>query len=258
MSATSEDQNYNNVNWDEVIKKEAIGIDGLDLGEVQEVGDTFIVTQVGLINKKKYHLPKSSVESFDGELLKFKINESDLNSFEQTEDQRFNDYSSFKSSDMSKELETVIPLVGEKLDVTKRIVEDNVTITKEPVKETKSVEIELMHEKITIEKKMINKEEENKHTKSADFTKDQPLIHKSPTNETPNEKEILESKVEFTIPIKREEPVITKTPYVREEVVVKKMPVRETKTITEEITHEEIDYDNSKISDVRGDDTSSA
>lgn len=49
--------NSKNINLDDTIKKEARGIDGLDLGKVIEIGETFVVTQRGLINKKKYHLP---------------------------------------------------------------------------------------------------------------------------------------------------------------------------------------------------------
>ena len=54
----------------------------------------------------------------------------------------------------------------------------------------------------------------------------------------------MESRTEISIPLKREEPVVTKKPYVKEEVIVKKKPVTETKTITENITHENIEYEN--------------
>ncbi len=45
MSTTN---NRENIDWDNVVKKGAIGIDGLDLGEVHEVGDTYVITQKGL------------------------------------------------------------------------------------------------------------------------------------------------------------------------------------------------------------------
>jgi hypothetical protein len=35
-------------------KKEATGIDDCDLGEVQQIGTDFIVTEKGIINKKRY------------------------------------------------------------------------------------------------------------------------------------------------------------------------------------------------------------
>ena len=36
-----------NINWDEVIKKEARGLNDYDLGEVQEVHDNLVVTKKG-------------------------------------------------------------------------------------------------------------------------------------------------------------------------------------------------------------------
>lgn len=131
-----------NINWNDIVKKEAIGTDGLDLGEVHEVGDTYLITQKGFINKKRYHIPKSFAESFDGDTLKLKINQSEMQSFEETKGQKFEGYSSFKSLDMSKELETKIPVMAENLEITKHMLEDKVNILKEPVREIKSVEID--------------------------------------------------------------------------------------------------------------------
>ena len=60
-------------------------------------------------------------------------------------------------------------------------------------------------------------------------------------------------KKNITIPIKKEEVgEVKKTPYVKEEVVVKKKPVTETKEVTEDITHEEIEYDNQSNIDKKG------
>ena len=152
----SNNNNKDNINWNNVLKKEAIGLNGEDLGEVHEVGDTYIITQKGLLNKKRYHIPMSSAESFDGDTLKLRVSESELKGFEETGGQKFDGYSSFKSSDMSKELETKIPVMAENLEVTKNIVEDKVNIIKEPIMETKTVEIELTHEMVTIERRPVD------------------------------------------------------------------------------------------------------
>ena len=56
------------IDWNSVIKKEAVGIGGIDLGEVYEIEDEYIVTQKGFLDKKWYHIPKSLVETFDGRL----------------------------------------------------------------------------------------------------------------------------------------------------------------------------------------------
>ncbi|WP_458746711.1 YsnF/AvaK domain-containing protein [Candidatus Nitrosocosmicus sp. T] len=231
--------NDKNIDLDSLAEKEAVGTDGLDLGTVKEIGGTFIITQKGLINKKKYHLPVSSIESFDGDVVRFAINETNLESYEQGEENKFDDYSSFKASDMSKAIETTIPLLSEDLQVTKKNIEDNIKIIKEPMKETKTAKIELMYEKITIEKKPIN----NEYNDLENFNiKNQ----KSSSNESESTTELEsqnDSKFKIIIPIKREEPVITKRSFVTEELIVRKQSVTETKTITEEITNEEIKND---------------
>jgi uncharacterized protein (TIGR02271 family) len=226
MSTTN---NRENIDWNNVVKKGAIGIDGLDLGEVHEVGDTYVITQKGLLNKKRYHIPISSVESFDGDMLKMRVNEVELHGYEEGGGQKFEGYSSFKSSDLSKELETKIPVMGESLDVSKRLTENKVRIIKTPVKEIKKVDIELTHEEITIERIPTN-----------DDTK--------PSGSTENP---VQSKTEIIIQLKREEPVVTKTPYVKEEVIVRKRPITETKTITEVLVDERVNYDDRLNEDLK-------
>ena len=227
----------NNIDWNIVLKKEAIGTGGVDLGEVYGVGDAYIITQKGLSDKKWYHIPKSSAESFDGNVLRLKVNESDLLSFEKTEDQEIRENSSTTSnlSGMPKETETTVPLMAENLEVVKHVTEDDIHITKEPIKETKTVEIELTREEISIERRSVQKDS-------------YPGLTSVQSNEqNPNASPIdgpVETRTVISIPLKREEPVITKTPYVKEEIVVKKKPVSETKSITEDITYERAKYDN--------------
>ncbi|HEY6536154.1 MAG TPA: YsnF/AvaK domain-containing protein [Candidatus Nitrosocosmicus sp.] len=217
-----------NIDWNKVIKKEAIGVDGLDLGKVHDVRDTYIITQRGFIDKKRYHIPKSSAESFDRDILRLRISESDLQGYEETEDQKFEGYSSFKSSDLSKEQETTIPVMAENLEVSKSIQEDRSKIIKEPITETKTVEIELAGEIITIERRPVNYNAGAASNESYNTESGGPA----------------ESRIEISIPLKKEVPVITKKPYVKEEIVVKKKPVTDTKSITEDVTHENIKYDN--------------
>jgi len=47
--------------WDELLKKEATGIDDCDLGEVQQIETEVIVTEKGIINKKRYCIPKNLI-----------------------------------------------------------------------------------------------------------------------------------------------------------------------------------------------------
>lgn len=233
--------NKDKINWNDVIKKEVIGTDGLDLGEVVQVGDNFIITQKGLLNKKRYIVPISTVENFDGETLKVKVSENDLLEYEEKTEPRFKDYSSFKSSDMTKEMETKIPLISEDLQITKKIVEDKVDVIKDPIKETKTVEVELTYEKVTIERIPIDKENLQSPAGSEISTK----------NSTTQIEKPVTSKTQISIPLKREVPVITKNPYIREEVVIKKRPVKETRTITAEVTNETFSYDETQSRDTK-------
>ena len=65
------------IDWSDVIKKEARASNDEDSGEVQEVGDNYIVVQRGLINKDKFYIPKDIVESYDGKVLRFSISEEE-------------------------------------------------------------------------------------------------------------------------------------------------------------------------------------
>jgi uncharacterized protein (TIGR02271 family) len=225
--------NKDNIDWTNVVKKEVIGTDGLDLGEVVEIGDNFIVVQKGLLNKKRYIIPISTTESFDGDILRVKVNENELSGYEETTEPKFKDYSTFKSSDMSKEMETKIPLIGENLVVSKKVVEDNVDIIKEPIKETKTVEIDLTYEKVNIERIPFNNDQ-----KDVKESSDQ-----NPGEGRSDVEKPVSSRTQISIPLKREVPVIIKNPYIREEVVIRKKPVKETKIITADVTNEEVTFE---------------
>jgi ferritin-like metal-binding protein YciE len=64
------------IDWNETIKKEARGINEYDLGEVQDVGISYIHTQKGIASKEQYYIPKYLVEGYDGATLWFKISET--------------------------------------------------------------------------------------------------------------------------------------------------------------------------------------
>ena len=68
----------NIIPWNEVIKKEARGINNEDFGEVQEIQGNYVLIQRGIINKETFYLPKDQAESYDGNILNFRISESDL------------------------------------------------------------------------------------------------------------------------------------------------------------------------------------
>src|ERR671933_102476 len=117
------------IDWSDVIKKEARGSNDEDLGEVQEVGDNYVLVQKGMINKDKFYIPKDKVESYDGDVLRFGISGEDAKS------RYLGDYpppSSFSSSTTASDeglsaarkaeetTATTVPITEERLDASKR------------------------------------------------------------------------------------------------------------------------------------------
>jgi uncharacterized protein (TIGR02271 family) len=224
----------NNIPWDETIKKEARGIDDADFGEIQSVDSEYIITQKGIIDKEFFSFPINLVQDYDGNRVLFKVTEEEArnsymesqnidfdqedlsNSEIETESTTTNDYDSLSNNTKEKE---VIPLMSEKLDVTTRELVDETVITKKPVKETKTIEVQLMREEIE-------------------------SIERRPPSSQIKAQNPVESPEEIKIPLKREEPQVTKKPYVKEEVIVKKKAITDKKEITEDVNSEELDTSN--------------
>jgi len=74
-----------NINWDDVIKKEARGLDDADLGEVQEVNNDTVITQKGIVSKDRYYLPKNLLSRFDGNKLWFNITKDEADRYKNNE-----------------------------------------------------------------------------------------------------------------------------------------------------------------------------
>ncbi|HEY6587896.1 MAG TPA: hypothetical protein VIY98_06355 [Nitrososphaeraceae archaeon] len=75
----------NNIEWNNVIKKEARGIDDADFGEVQEVGVEHIVTQKGILDKDKYYIPKNLVDRFEDGVVYFSITNEEAKHYKEHE-----------------------------------------------------------------------------------------------------------------------------------------------------------------------------
>ncbi|MFL6360095.1 MAG: YsnF/AvaK domain-containing protein [Nitrososphaeraceae archaeon] len=202
------------IDWSDVIKKEARGSGDEDLGEVQEVGENYILVQRGLINKDKFYIPKDIVESYDGEVLRFSISEEDAKSRFLGDSPPPTIAENEGLTAARKAEETTVPLTEERLDASKRESTREATITKEPITETKTVEVPVTHEEISVERRPA-------------------------TGSTTAEKPV-QSRTETKVPLKQEEVQVTKQPYVKEEVSVKKKPVTETRTVSEQVTSEKV------------------
>jgi uncharacterized protein (TIGR02271 family) len=217
MSNTNE-----SISWENVIKKEARGaVDDSDFGEVQELGQNYVLTQKGTLSKQKYYVPKYLVQGFDGDTLWFNASESDLAGWKRDSAPDYNEYTRYKKSEEApSDVETRIPLIEERLNVSKRTSTSEATITKEPVTETKTVEVPVTHEELTVERR--------------------------PASESSTAERPVQSKTDTKVQLSKEEAQVTKEPYVKEEVVVKKKPVTETRTVSDTVTSEKVDVSGSK------------
>ena len=195
-----------NIDWNDVIKKEARGSGDEDLGEVQEVGPNYVLVKKGLINKKKFYIPKDQVESYDGDTLRFRISEEEAKSKYMGESppssltRESDDLAASRTrsaTDRTRVEETTVPVTEERLDVSKSQSTREATITKTPVTETKIVEVPVTHEEISVERRPVSQ------------------------TTTPSGRPVA-SEQEIKVPLKQEQVQVTKQPYVKEEVAVKK------------------------------------
>jgi stress response protein YsnF len=220
--------------WNEVIKKEAKGLNDADLGEVQEVNENYVLTQRGTLSKEKFYLPKSIPHGYNGRLLLFHITE------EEAKEKFIIDKSTPSASEgkeksdfQRQDPERPIPVIEERLEISKKETIVEAKVIKKPVKETTSVEVELTHEELIIEKRQVD---DKTSSTAASQLASQLATQSSPSHS----EEIAQSKIEISIPLKKEDAVVSKKSYVKEEIIIKKKPVTETKTITEQLISEKV------------------
>ncbi|MBV9178246.1 MAG: YsnF/AvaK domain-containing protein, partial [Nitrososphaeraceae archaeon] len=251
MESDSNNNNANTnteINWNTIIKHDTRSIDDADLGKVQGLFEPFVVTERGTINKEKFYIPKNLVERYNnGEVLYFNIteqeakdicmkntppSEDDAKHIVQTITGRRSGASKkeptptmLSSTQESKVTEadndeTRVQVIEDRLDVSKKESMEEATVIKEPIKETKTVEVQLTHDELIIERRPASK---IMSTTSSTSTSEP-----SPPPTSPEEP--VQTKTEINIPLMREEIIVSKKPYVKEEIVIKKKPVTETKT----------------------------
>ena len=109
MSVKTNSSNFNwkdnSIEWKDIIKKEARGYEkGDDLGEVQEIGQEFVVTERGRVKKNKFYLPKTLVAGYDGEVLWFNITEQEAeDNFKKDRPPQMGEYSRYKSASVTEQ-----------------------------------------------------------------------------------------------------------------------------------------------------------
>ena len=213
------------VNWDRIIHKNVRTLDNQDMGKVIAVPndeDTIIISSQS--GGEQYKIPRSFVSGFNGAEVLLNVTAYKIMSSSYKVDNA--SVYEAKPSDIitderQQEEETTIPLIEERLNVSKKTSTTQYTITKEPVTEEKTIEVPVTHEELFVEKR-------------------------PPKDSSSSAQGPVKSKTEIKVPIMREEVEITKERFVKEEVVVKKKPVTETRTVSDTVTSEKIDVSGSK------------
>ena len=219
---------------DRIIGKNVKTVDYQNVGRVVttlENEDAIIISSEGVHGSYDYRVPKNRVQGFDDPDLMLSISSTEL------ADYRINDIKdyaahlrSIKTEQKAREQETIVPVIEEKLHVLKKVITDEVTIIKEPVIETKIIEVSLMHEEIVIEKRP---------AAAASAAQANTRILEEPPPPPPRN-----TITQIRIPLIHEVVKIKKEPYVKEEIVIGKEPRTETKSVSEFVTKEKVDTGN--------------
>jgi hypothetical protein len=68
-------------NPEDIIKKEARGINNTFLGQVQEIHSDFIVTEKGTVETERFHFPKNLFDRHDGHNVWFRVTEEEAKQY---------------------------------------------------------------------------------------------------------------------------------------------------------------------------------
>ena len=216
------------VNWDRIIHKNVRTLDNQGMGKVIAVPndeDTIIISSQS--GGEQYKIPRSCVSGFNGaEVLlnetAYKISSSYRVDNASAYEARPSDIISEERQQQEKE-ESTVPVIEERLNVSKKTSITQYTITKDPITEKKTIKVPVTHEELIVEKRP-------------------PKDSTSSSAQGP-----VKSKTEIKVPLNREEVEVTKEPFVKEEVVVKKKPVTETRTVSDTVRKEKIKMSGSAI-----------
>jgi hypothetical protein len=68
-------------NPDEIIKKQARGSDGSDLGEIKDINHDYVITEEGIIDKDRFRIPIKSIIHVDGVYVWFRMTEDEAKQY---------------------------------------------------------------------------------------------------------------------------------------------------------------------------------
>ena len=209
------------INWDRIIHKNVRTADDQGMGKVIAVPnneDTVIISSQSADDL--YRVPRSMVAGFNGAEVQLGLTSDSMATFHVERADAFEAQPSdiIAEGRRAKQAmdETAIPVVEEKLNVSKRKTIEEATVTKKPEKKRKSVKVPVTRERLVVERR-----------KAGSTKADKPV----------------ESQQEIKVPLKKEEVQVSKEPHVKEEVVVKKKPVTETRTVSDTVKSERVDVE---------------
>ena len=212
-----------NIDWNDIIKKEARGINNEDLGEVQEVTQDYVLVEKGIINKEKFYIPRDLAVGYNGTILIFNLSIEDAKNKFLRDSPPVLSQSQLTGGNASISGDLVIvPVMAERLEVTKKESSQEARIIKESITEIKTVEVPLAHDELYIETRPVGDKNEQQATGI------------SVQSDIPTQEEV------GTLFIRDEVPEVLRRYHMKEEIVVKKKISTETKKITEQLRGERV------------------
>ena len=171
-------------------------------------------------------VPKQYIQGFNDPDLLLSIARAELADYEISDIQ---DYAAqlrnIKTEQKGRgEEEITVPVIEEKLNISKKIITEETTIIKEPVSEATTVQVSVMHEEVIVEKRPVAE------------------ANTSASENAPS----MNTRTEIRVPLIHEVVKVKKEPYIKEEIVIKKKPRTETKTVSEFVTKEKVVTSNNK------------
>ena len=224
-----------NIDWNDIVKKEARGINNEDLGEVQEVTNDYVLVERGVINKERFYIPRDLAVGYNGTILIFNISAEDAKKkfLKDSLPVFLPSHVAGKDTAITDDL-TIVPIMAERLDVTKEMDKQEAKITKESITEIKTNEVQLAHDELCIETRPISYKDEHQTSNNAN---QQQAGKPSIQSNIPKQEEVA------TLYLRSEVPEVLKRPFLREEIVIKKKTVTETKRISEQLRSERVNVE---------------
>jgi uncharacterized protein (TIGR02271 family) len=223
------DSYSDDIDWNDVVKKEARGKNEDNLGEVQQVTQDYVLVEKGIINKEKLYIPRELVLGYNGTILLFDITAEEAKNKFLRDSSPVLSQSQFTGQDVriTDDL-VIIPVLGEKLEVLKETHSEEAKVMKESITEVKTNQLPLIHDELYIE------------TRPPTNTRGRSSTEIDQAEDSLNDSSIPTNEEIITLFLKDEVPEVSKYHYLKEEIIVKTKPVTETRKFSEELQSERV------------------